>query len=825
MGDGEERQHLAPVVIGLDAAQGYSGQDLTNPRIAALRGEVPYLAATDLDSPRVPLELRVHGVGGAPPADNLECPDTLQVAGDATAGFFRPWYPGSKPHPAEVRREAYCWGKLNYSSATRALWLLLIAFMIVNVAHFALPRAGKEPATRACHAVCRSILRLLGLAMTMAFVGTAITVLADLAAWQAPRRGALPTWLRWYAEFGVGPRLTIALGGVLATLGVLAWLSRQTAASYERWDGGAMAVEDDRWPLTGRAFWRGERTVARQRRCHVMAGAAEVIFIAVMPHSSLLGLRVTALVVAGGVLLLAIVLVAAPWTDRLAVRDRAADTSDAIVRAIAAGSLVVAIGFAAARLWWRPDDLRRALPGGQPLVTTIVLVMFGLLVALAVVLLIMQPWRQIDVMGKGWAALLLAVLGTAIATVFGAAFTLTIANLLGSPQVAFCSATMPCGSQVLYLPPTIYAGGLGMVVTIVVAALFGSWALAWQTPRRTKHFASGIGADTVQARYPAAGGSGSVKAVARTWARSELTDSAAAALAVTAVPVALVVLGDLLWFVVTSRPTASWLQALSTFGGTIGVLAVGYFLVQVRSALISSRGRKRFGLLWDVGTFFPRACHPFGPPCYAERSVPELVTRIRRITGDAVRGAGDPALAMQHADEYGAQPGDPRELHTPVLLVGYSQGSPISVAVSAQLPAEVSERVALLTLAAPVRRLYGRAFPAYFGRDELGVLYERFRRGDDVRWRNLVRRSDYIGGWIFERPEDPASPNWPRIDHEILDPPVLWTDENPTPPPTHLHSDWFPDPQTRPYAATLAGLVDLGVGGEGSPGNERDHQS
>src|SRR4051812_50214446 len=90
-----EKQLLGPLVIGMGAAYGYSGSDLTSPRSAARACEVPYLAADGSAEDADPvLELRIHGVGGAPATDNLESPGTLQVAGDGTAGFYRAWYPG-----------------------------------------------------------------------------------------------------------------------------------------------------------------------------------------------------------------------------------------------------------------------------------------------------------------------------------------------------------------------------------------------------------------------------------------------------------------------------------------------------------------------------------------------------------------------------------------------------------------------------------------------------------------------------------------------------------------------------------------------------------
>jgi pimeloyl-ACP methyl ester carboxylesterase len=213
------------------------------------------------------------------------------------------------------------------------------------------------------------------------------------------------------------------------------------------------------------------------------------------------------------------------------------------------------------------------------------------------------------------------------------------------------------------------------------------------------------------------------------------------------------------------------------------------------------------GFLWDVITFWPRACHPLGPPSYAERSVPEVVTRIRRIVGDQ-RDSADPALALDHAEQYDAS-GAPayRECHTDVLLVGYSQGCPIATAVVCQLPPEVRARVRLLTLASPVRRLYGRTFPSHFGPDQVAALESNL----EGRWTNLVRETDYIGGWVQ------ASDGSGGVDHRLLDPPVLWEDEDPAPPLTHLHSNWFSDPQTRPYAEALLYPPESSDAGEGAP--------
>ena len=233
----------------------------------------------------------------------------------------------------------------------------------------------------------------------------------------------------------------------------------------------------------------------------------------------------------------------------------------------------------------------------------------------------------------------------------------------------------------------------------------------------------------------------------------------------------------------------------------LGLLWVG------RQAYRNPAQRRTVGIVWDLGTFWPRAVHPLAPPCYAERAVPDLIGRLEYLTGTGTDGAGQ---------DDGT-----------VLLSCHSQGSVLGAVVLMQVGTPTSARTAFLTYGCPLARLYGRFFPAYFSGTALDRLGGFLRDADsrhrptspppapaatdghrtaaaaDVgergtwRWRNLYRRSDPIGGAVFvDRPPvwSSARADPDDVDRPLLDPTFARPPGDPCSPPIRGHSNYFADP-------------------------------
>ena len=200
------------------------------------------------------------------------------------------------------------------------------------------------------------------------------------------------------------------------------------------------------------------------------------------------------------------------------------------------------------------------------------------------------------------------------------------------------------------------------------------------------------------------------------------------------------------------QSTGAWLVGMFT----VLLVAVG------RAAYKQVSTRRVVGVFWDIGTFWPRAAHPFAPPCYAERAVPDLHWRIRTWL-DA----------------------DPRRQ---LVLSGHSQGTVLAAAAVWQLDPETRARVALLTYGCPLRRLYGRFFPGFMGPEDLLRLHR-----DAPCWRNLFRVTDYIGGPV----RVPVPAGRPAVDAPVFVDPLAYDRdrEHPLPVPILAHSDYRVDPR------------------------------
>lgn len=132
------------------------------------------------------LELLVHGVGGATPQGMLDDPRIARVTGDATAAIYRRTGDiDAEQYPERYRdrpiEEAYCWSNLTSGNGSRALWLLLLPFMVVNLAHWMRPTAkGRTRAVR----LYGVLVRLVALSLTVLLTAAACEVALDLVAWQ-----------------------------------------------------------------------------------------------------------------------------------------------------------------------------------------------------------------------------------------------------------------------------------------------------------------------------------------------------------------------------------------------------------------------------------------------------------------------------------------------------------------------------------------------------------------------------------------------------------------------------------------------------------------
>ncbi|MEZ0157166.1 hypothetical protein AB8850_04990 [Streptomyces griseorubens] len=705
----------------------------------------------------------------------LDDPRTVRVTGDDVAAVFRRADDADAERDPGARRdgpvpEAYVWCNLTSGNGTRALWLLLLPFMVVNLAHW------MRPSTRGRRRTVRlygMLVRLTGLSLTVLLVAAACEVALDLTAWQCagtPACAGRHSWLGFLSPgdgwWGApGRRLALAALVPAALTGLLWFLSLRTWSAYESQQPlGGPETEEDTGPaaLSRPGFWYGRRLGARLRAAHTAAAlltvAAAVGSAAARYDREPGGPAVLA---ALGVLLeasLAVGAGAVVWVvcRRGRSERRLDDHADRrLVRGLPLAALALLALSALYAGWERPAwESAGRLPGNLTFgaLTFAQGLLVIVLACVAHALHRTDPDRRAAL--RGLAGPAVAMLACALGGVMSGGVSQRVSDWLDGTR-----ASIPG-------PPVLLTWQASVIPPLLLLLLVMCCWLA----RRAWHLARAERAAVEEEYAGEAGDPGRTRRIASVRAMAALTDRGPRILAVTSAATLLLGAGALVGATATGETPGAAARGAHpvVHGAAQTAQALGSWLIGLGFVLLVTWGRRAYkdasarrtiGILWDVGTFWPRAAHPFAPPCYAERAVPDLTWRIATWTG-ATGGR--------------------------LVLSGHSQGSVLAAAAAWQLPPSARRRVALLTYGSPLERLYGRWFPAHFGPDALDALHR-----DVVCWSNLYRRTDPIGGPV-RLPGDGG----PDVDRPPLKDPLAYgrTAEHPLPAPILGHSDYQADP-------------------------------
>jgi pimeloyl-ACP methyl ester carboxylesterase len=750
------------------------------------------------------VELRVHGVSGTPPEALLSCPTEFleEVAGDKSAGFYRrqPWLEdATNGSPGAWRRvvEAYSWGGLTSGPASRAVWLLFLPFIFINLAHWMLPPATTQ---RFAAAVSVGLVRLIALSLTLTLMLAAAVAVMDVMVWQCMGLDYCGSRLGPLSSMASAPRgVQVALSAVplVVVIAVLWRLGNESNCVVGRPPNPAVMA--DEVPLESDSFWRTDPSVLRLRACHVMAWTAGLgalalavpVRYAATPAVHTVG---TALLTANGVVL-AIAVLTTAWNRATA---RGGVGTDWLTRPLLLLRWVSLALMAASLVWVATADVAYPVaPTHFPGLRATIYVLLGIQVVLLFGLFVFTALSMRGRAGEqadgyrpslgGFTAPVVALIAWLIGGGFSVGVGLWTAQVLGNAvlstavahsEIADRTATLASDTASfadksaalnadapLIVPPPYFWASVAIVVMIIAAVVTGLCVWWWITRRRARAELRSVLAD-----YPGtADKNARAKQVASSRAWASLTDLAPPIVAGLALFTVAVMLALAAWYLSDSGGFGSlpaYSPALTNASVFITIsLATGLVLLAVQ-AFRDRQLRRVVAVLWDVITFWPRANHPLTPPCYAERTVPELLDRLRVLTA---------------ADD------------TRVALVAHSQGTVIAAATLLQDDENTAHRVALLTFGSPLRRLYARNFPAYFGTGALPRLRQRQRR----RWINLWARTDPIGSWINDDRDRSMKEALEEVDYRLLDVESLTPRADGTYPPICGHSGFWTRPEYR----------------------------
>jgi hypothetical protein len=738
-------------------------------------------------------ELRVHGVGGTPPAATLGDLAPEQVSGDSIAGFYRSSNheasDGDRAARLDVDRhvEVYSWGGLTSQSKVRVLWLALLPFLFANLAGWMCSARTRESAWR--FRLHRLAAGLGALALTVNAALIAVLITADVVAYQTARAGlALHQW--WLAPLGwhfiAGhPARQITLGVLVPALFVLAlvWLASKSWR-YEAVRPPYRIAPEPKTParmvtaatlpngLADDEFWDGGSSVRLITWVHVAVTAGFLAIVLGVTTKALtagsshvialgwiaIGLGAATVAVAVGYICLD-ALVTPPMalttatgpsgsglTDRLRVWARYLPIP--AVAALAGSGLFA---------WLQPGGpaARGAQLPGMASVTgwTVLAIAVVLAVALISMLLGLRG-SQGTLIGGPWVTLMLGF-STLNVVLLGAA--IWVAHLVG-PVTSNAAEALARPQGKIYLSYVITAGVPLLVWAAVLAVLgFGlteavRWlrthqlteaeeyqdlAAAFRNPLtepRKYWYWSGLAPFTPpgDTSEDAGNSKGWEQKIARTQFLGRAPHDATWLL--WAIIGAQLVMALCVWQLHLQPPVV-----IRNAGVAIAGLALPALMAFLYSAWSDPAKRRTIGVLWDVGTFWPRSYHPLSPPSYTERAVPELQRRMWWLHDNGGR----------------------------VMLTAHSQGTVLAAAALVQPGCRPEgDHPALITFGSPLCKLYNWGFPAYVD----SRLLEPLEPGGPGRlndWRNFYYPTDPIGGSVAP---DLSAASGDPVDVKFLDP-------------------------------------------------------
>lgn len=565
---------------------------------------------------------------------------------------------------------------------------------------------------------------------------TAVTLSLDLVGAQCAARPGLCTpiqpLLDPLAAWTPGQTLALfSLGPVLAVSGLwlLSTFSRHRYDVLPGMEGGRdvrltarerrTAGPAPRAALSQPDFW-SNRITGHLARTHV-AGAVLLVTGLVAQHVAVrspghVGFAVVATIAAVALAIVAVVVAALPTMSPQPAAGGPAWPPAVSGGALAASALLflVVLGML---VWALPESALQAMPDGRALYgagfVPLVLVGAGALLALSAVA--WRPWR--DRRHAAWAGCGPAVFLTialALATSVSAITVVMVGDLL--------NGTLPASDLVrdharpdraLQLPSVWVGLGTTILAALLLTALVIAAALA--VPRSVSARAAAWGAPYRPGDEVVPIGPGVMPLSQRAMldrVRSSRRHAARLhgiepAIGVLAALLALGVAAGWLWTGVAYLGDVSLWAVLPGVGAGLqtvlngsvwGLGAIGVVLVAVLASGATTSTPRPLGIVWDIACYLPRTAQPFGPPCFAERAVPEIAGRVFSWLRDG------------------------RERR--VVLAAHSMGGVLAVSALGLLASSPDtrcelQRVRLLTFGVQLRAYFGRMFPELLRPDVL----------------------------------------------------------------------------------------------------------